>query len=51
MEAETTGETLAAAIQKLAGDPELLHIMAAHSQRLAPRDAAACVADAMERFT
>ncbi len=50
MESETTGEALAAAIQKLAGDPELLHIMAAHSQRLAPRDAAACVADALERL-
>ena len=50
MESETTGETLAAAIRKLAGDAELLHIMAAHCQRLAPRDAAACVADVMERL-
>ena len=49
-ESAITGETLAAAIRKLAEDPELLHIMAAHSQRLAPRDAAACVADAMEKF-
>ena len=50
MESETTGETLAAAIRKLADDPELLHIMAAYSQSLAPRDAAACVADALERL-
>ena len=50
IESETTGKTLAAAIRKLAGDPELLHIMAAHSQGLAPRNAAACVADAMERL-
>jgi len=49
-ERETTGETLAGAIRKLAEDPELLHIMAGHSQRLAPRDAAACVADTMEKL-
>ena len=50
-ESATTGETLAAAIRKLTEDPELLHIMAVHSRSLAPRDAAACVADALEKFT
>ncbi|MCX6966235.1 MAG: undecaprenyldiphospho-muramoylpentapeptide beta-N-acetylglucosaminyltransferase [Verrucomicrobia bacterium] len=49
-ESETTGETLAAAIRKLADDPELLQIMAAHSQSLAPRDAAAAVADTIENL-
>ena len=49
-ESETTGETLAAAIRKLAADAELLEIMSRHSRSLAPQDAAVCVADTIERF-
>lgn len=49
-ESETTGETLAAAILSLSSDPERLGRMAAASKRLAPEDAAACVADTIETF-
>jgi len=49
-ESETTGETLAAAIRKLADDLELLEIMGRHSRSLAPQDAAVCVADTIERL-
>ena len=50
MESETTGEALALAIQNLADDSELLQIMGRYSERLAPGDAAACVADTIENF-
>jgi len=49
-ESGTTGETLALAITNLAEDPERLQMMAVRSGSLAPRDAAACVADTIERF-
>ena len=49
-ESDATGETLALAIRKLAEDPEWLKNMAAHSGSLAPKDAAVCVADTIERF-
>ncbi len=49
-EAQTTGETLAAAIASLGSDPERLREMAAASGRLAPEDAAARVADTIETF-
>ena len=49
-EPETTGETLARAIHALAGDAERLQRMAQSSRSLAPRDAAACVADTIETF-
>ena len=49
-ETETTGETLAAAISRLAGDRQALQTMASCSKSLAPSDAAVCVADTIEHF-
>jgi UDP-N-acetylglucosamine--N-acetylmuramyl-(pentapeptide) pyrophosphoryl-undecaprenol N-acetylglucosamine transferase len=49
-ESETTGETLAAAVGALLGDASRLQQMASQSAHLAPRDAAVCVADTIERF-
>lgn len=49
-ESETTGETLASAIGALIADPDRLQKMASQSARLAPHDAAVCVADTIERF-
>ena len=49
-ESETTGEALASAIRKLIQDPSQLQIMTQACRSLAPRDAAVCVADTIERF-
>jgi UDP-N-acetylglucosamine--N-acetylmuramyl-(pentapeptide) pyrophosphoryl-undecaprenol N-acetylglucosamine transferase len=49
-ESETTGDTLAAAVGALLADPDRLKKMASQSARLAPHDAAVCVADTIERF-
>lgn len=49
-ESETTGTTLALAIRSLVSDPNRLQLMASRSGVLAPRDAAVCVADTIEKF-
>ncbi|MEI8234467.1 MAG: undecaprenyldiphospho-muramoylpentapeptide beta-N-acetylglucosaminyltransferase [Verrucomicrobiota bacterium] len=49
-ESQTTGEALASAIRKLIQDPARLQIMAKACGSLAPRDAAICVADTIERL-
>ena len=49
-ESQTTGDTLAAAIGTLVRDPSRLQTMAEACGSLAPRDAAICVADTIERF-
>jgi len=49
-ESNATGETLALTICKLTENPELLQSMAERSGSLAPKDAATCVADTIERF-
>lgn len=49
-ESDTTGETLASAIRQLTANRDALQTMANRSRSLAPRDAAACVADTIEHF-
>ena len=50
-EAEIIGDTLAQRIHELLGEPGRLRRMAENCARLAPRNAAALVADTMERYT
>ncbi|MDD5349285.1 MAG: undecaprenyldiphospho-muramoylpentapeptide beta-N-acetylglucosaminyltransferase [Chthoniobacteraceae bacterium] len=49
-ESQTTGDTLASAIGEIIEDPSRLQIMAKACGTLAPRDAAVCVADTIERL-
>jgi len=50
-EVELTGELLAQKIRELISDPAKLQRMSENSARLAPKNAAALVADTMERYT
>lgn len=50
-EADITGDLLARKIRELIADPKKLRRMSENSGRLAPKNAAALVADTMERYT
>ena len=50
-EAELSEDVLARKIRELIGHPDKLHRMGENSARLAPKNAAALVADTMERYT
>jgi UDP-N-acetylglucosamine--N-acetylmuramyl-(pentapeptide) pyrophosphoryl-undecaprenol N-acetylglucosamine transferase len=50
-EAELSGDVLARKIRELLADPTTLRRMSENSARLAPKNAAALVADTMERYT
>lgn len=50
-EAELSGDVFARKIRELLGDPDKLQRMSENSARLAPKNAAALVADTMERYT
>jgi UDP-N-acetylglucosamine--N-acetylmuramyl-(pentapeptide) pyrophosphoryl-undecaprenol N-acetylglucosamine transferase len=50
-EADLSDDVLGRKIQELLGDPATLQRMSENSARLAPKNAAALVADTMERYT
>ncbi|MBA2744248.1 MAG: undecaprenyldiphospho-muramoylpentapeptide beta-N-acetylglucosaminyltransferase [Chthoniobacterales bacterium] len=50
-EADLSGDVLARKIRELTNDPAALRRMSGKSHHLAPKDAAGCVVDTMERYT